>query len=79
MTHDQDQLAVKVQQNCEMAITNGMVLGFMQDEHTLSIFELHEDKIVQLIDNTSAACSWYEVPIFLQPSELSLQCCMSDS
>jgi hypothetical protein len=56
-----------------------MVLGSMQYEHTFSTFNLHEDKIVQLIDNTSATCSWYEVPIFLPPSELSLQCCMSDS
>ncbi len=56
-----------------------MVLGSIQDEHTFSTFELHEDKILQLIDKTSATCSWYEVSIFLQPSELSLQCCMSDS
>jgi len=29
----------------------------MQNEHTFSTFDLHEDKFVQLIDDTSATCS----------------------
>jgi hypothetical protein len=51
--------------------------GFMQDDHTLVLLSWMKTRLCNWL--TTIFASWYEVPIFLQPSELSLQGCMSNS